>query len=137
MCPYNGRDRMTQEPVRCYRFRSFEVDPSERSVTDGGKPVPLSPRVFDLLLYMVRNPGRLLTKEELMRAVWGDLAVEEGNLTQSVFLLRKVFSGSSPIVTVPGRGYQFGANVEEVPHEAARPVTETVPQVKQSRRRIK
>lgn len=66
----------------------------------------ISPRVFDLLLYMVRNPGRLLTKEELVKAVWGDLAVEEGNLTQSVFLLRKVFSGGYA-VTASGWRYRW------------------------------
>ena len=67
---------------------------------------------------MIRNPGRLLTKEELLRSIWADAAVEEGNLTQSVFLLRKAFSTNSRpdplIVTVPGRGYQFAAPVEEV-----------------------
>jgi eukaryotic-like serine/threonine-protein kinase len=109
---------MTSRSVKSYRFGPFEVDPSARSVTDSGRPVAISSRVFDLLLHMVRNPGRLLTKEELLTSVWADLAVEEGNLSQSVFLLRKVLSGSSAtgplIVTVPGRGYQFAAPVEEI-----------------------
>jgi Tol biopolymer transport system component len=68
---------------------------------------------------MVRNSDRLLTKEELMKSVWGDAFVEEGNLTQSVFLLRKALSANQPadnklIVTVPGRGYRFAAQVEEI-----------------------
>src|ERR1700686_593536 len=99
-----------------YRFGSFEVHPAGRTVTDGAEAVAITSRAFDVLLYMVRNPRRLLTKEELMTAVWADAAVEEGNLSQSVFLLRKALSGNAEplIVTVPGRGYQFAAAVEEI-----------------------
>jgi eukaryotic-like serine/threonine-protein kinase len=102
-----------------YRFEGFEVDPLNAVFKADGNPIPLHARTFDLLLYMIRNAGRLLTKEELMNAVWGDTAVEESNLTQAVFLLRKAFAASQPeggklIVTVPGRGYRFLAAVEEV-----------------------
>src|SRR5580693_2033306 len=107
-----------------YRFGSFEIHPASRTVTNGTEPVAITSRAFDLLLYMVRNPQRLLTKEELLNAVWADAAVEEGNLSQSVFLLRKAINlrnavdgNSRPeplVVTIPGRGYQFAAAVEEV-----------------------
>src|SRR5580658_5407437 len=102
-----------------YRFEGFEMDPANRLVTGAGKPLAIPARAFDLLFYMVRNAERLLTKEELMKSVWGDAFVEEGNLTQSVFLLRKALSASQPtdnklIVTVPGRGYRFVARVEEI-----------------------
>jgi eukaryotic-like serine/threonine-protein kinase len=102
-----------------YRFSGFEMDPVNRVFMGAGQPIPLHSRTFDLLLYMVRNGGRLLTKEELMGAVWRDAAVEEGNLTQGVFLLRKALSANQPdggrlIVTVPGRGYRFTPTVEEV-----------------------
>ncbi len=102
-----------------YRFEGFEMDPVNRVFKAAGKPISLHSRTFDLLLYMARNSGRLLAKEELMSAVWRDTAVEEGNLTQGVFLLRKALAGSQPesgklIVTVPGRGYRFEAQVEEV-----------------------
>jgi eukaryotic-like serine/threonine-protein kinase len=102
-----------------YRFEGFEMDPINRVLTSGGKPISLHSRTFDLLRYMVRNSGRLLIKDELMNAIWGDTAVEEGNLTQGVFLLRKALAASQPdgakmIVTVPGRGYRFEAQVEEV-----------------------
>jgi DNA-binding winged helix-turn-helix (wHTH) protein len=102
--------------ISVYRFGSFVVHPASRTVTDGAAAVAIPSRVFDLLLYMVRNPRRLLTKEELLTAVWADAAVEEGNLSQSVFLLRKALTGNSKplIVTVPGRGYQFAAAVEEI-----------------------
>jgi len=101
-----------------YRFEEFEVDPSNRLFTGLGKAIPVPSRAFDVLLYMVRNPQRLLTREELMKAVWSDAAVEEGNLTQTVFLLRKALSSVTPelklIVTVPARGYRFEATVEKV-----------------------
>lgn len=103
-----------------YRFEGFEMDPTNRVLQRSGEAITLHSRTFDLLLYMVRNPRRLLFKEELMNAVWGDAAVEEGNLTQAVFLLRKALGtnqpeGSKTIVTVPARGYRFEAVVEEVP----------------------
>ena len=102
-----------------YRFEGFEIDPVNRVFKGAGKPIFLHSRTFDLMLYMVRNGGRLLAKEELMGAVWGDAAVEEGNLTQGVFLLRKALGASRPdggkmIVTVPARGYRFEAAVEEI-----------------------
>jgi DNA-binding winged helix-turn-helix (wHTH) protein len=102
-----------------YRFEGFEMDPVNRVFRAAGKPIAIPSRAFDLLLYMARNTQRLLAKEELMKAVWGDTIVEEGNLTQSVFLLRKVLSTNQPaenklIVTVPGRGYRFAAQVEQV-----------------------
>src|ERR1700722_10028769 len=109
-----------------YRFEDFELDPINRVLKGAGQPISLHSRNFDLLRYMVRNPGRLLTKDELMNAVWGDTAVEEGNLTQGVFLLRKALTAGQPdggklIVTTPGRGYRFDASVEEVPADAATP----------------
>ena len=54
-----------------YRFEGFEMDPINRVLTGAGKPIPLHSRTFDLLIYMVRNGGRLLTKDELMNAIWG------------------------------------------------------------------
>ena len=109
-----------------YRFEDFELDPINRVLKGAGQPISLHSRNFDLLRYMVRNPGRLLTKDELMNAVWGDTAVEEGNLTQGVFLLRKALTAGRPdggklIVTIPGRGYRFDVSVEEVPADAATP----------------
>ncbi len=109
---------MSIEINTLYRFEGFEIDPANRAFGLGGKPIAIPSRAFDLLLYMARNPQRLLTKDELMRAVWGETIVEESNLTQSVFLLRKALSAPSTenklIVTVPGRGYRFVAEVERV-----------------------
>jgi DNA-binding winged helix-turn-helix (wHTH) protein len=103
-----------------YRFQGFELDPANRVFGLEGKPIAIPARAFDLLLYMASNAERLLTKEELMKAVWGDAIVEESNLTQSVFLLRKALSAHPStenrlIVTVPGRGYRFASKVERIP----------------------
>src|SRR5580693_7703402 len=112
---------MVPQESRIYRFGAFRVEPGARSLTRDEQPVPLAPKAFDLLLYMTRNAGRLLTKEELLGAVWPDSIVEEGNLSQNVFLLRKALGESSKenryILTIPGRGYQFAATLEaEPPH---------------------
>ena len=104
-----------------YRFGPFDLDQEQRVVRRDGTKIALPPKAFDLLLYLVQNPLRLITKEELLRAVWPDSFVEEGNLTQNIFLLRKALNNpredSRYIVTLPGRGYQFGVPViiEEQP----------------------
>ncbi len=106
-----------------YRFDGFEIDPAYRVFSWRGdavaSPIQIPARAFDLLLYMVRNPQRLLTKEELMDAIWGAVIVEDGNLTQSIFLLRKALAGTRPengiVVTVPGRGYRFDVPVLVIP----------------------
>jgi len=102
-----------------YRFGPFELDPEQRLVRRDGTRIPLPPKAFDVLLHMVRNPLRLITKEELLRTVWPDSFVEEGNLSQNIFLLRKALTVRQNddrryIVTIPGRGYQFASAVEIV-----------------------
>jgi DNA-binding winged helix-turn-helix (wHTH) protein/cytochrome c-type biogenesis protein CcmH/NrfG/predicted negative regulator of RcsB-dependent stress response len=95
-----------------YRFDSFELDPSKRLLRRDEEPVWLAPKAFDVLAYLVMNPGRVVTKDELLKAVWPDSFVEEGNLAQYISALRKAMGNkSSLIVTVPGRGYQFAAQV--------------------------
>jgi DNA-binding winged helix-turn-helix (wHTH) protein len=67
----------------------------------------LTPKAFDTLLILVQNAGRLLGKEELMRSLWPDTFVEDGNLTQNIFMLRKALGESATdryIITVPGNG---------------------------------
>jgi eukaryotic-like serine/threonine-protein kinase len=101
-----------------YRFGPFNLDAEQRLVRRDDSRIALPPKAFDLLLYMVRNPLRLLTKEELLRAVWPDSFVEEGNLSQNIFLLRKALTSTQKdfryIITIPGRGYQFASDVELV-----------------------
>src|SRR5271156_3606967 len=99
-----------------YRFGEYELKVRTRTVSHRGTAVPLEPKTFEVLLYLVANAGRVVNKEELLKAVWPDSFVEESNLTQHVFRLRKVLrpqEGDGPyIVTVPGQGYQFSAEVK-------------------------
>ena len=72
-----------------YRFGPFVLDAKRRAVAREGTPVPVTPKGFDILLYLARHPNRIVTKQDLMKAVWPDTFVEEGNLTQNISLLRK------------------------------------------------
>ncbi len=99
-----------------YEFGDYTLLPSERLLFCAGQAIPLKSKVFETLLTLVRHQGKLLTKDELMTQIWGNNFVEEANLTQNIFTLRKIF-GENPkehrfIVTVPGRGYRFVAQVE-------------------------
>ncbi|MFN2622332.1 MAG: FlgO family outer membrane protein [Chthoniobacterales bacterium] len=104
------------QPVRIYEFGEFRLDAGKRLLRRrDGTAVPLTPRVFETLLYMVQHHDAVLDKERLMEAVWPDSIVEENNLTQNISTLRRIF-GEEPgshrfIVTVPGRGYRFVADV--------------------------
>ena len=98
-----------------YRFGQFVLDPARRTLSRADSPVSLTPKAFDVLLFLVQNPNRLVTKEELLQAVWGDTVVEEGNLTQYISHLRKALGDDSEdirlIVTIARKGYQFTARV--------------------------
>src|SRR5580658_4078852 len=98
-----------------YRFGQFVLDPGRRTLARADSPVSLTPKAFDVLLFLAQNPNRLLAKEEVLQAVWGNVVVEEGNLTQYISHLRKAL-GDSPddsrlIVTIARKGYQFTPRV--------------------------
>ena len=98
-----------------YRFGQFTLDSRKRTLSRADSSVSLTPKAFDVLLFLAQNPNRLVTKEELLQAVWGDTFVEEGNLTQYISHLRKAL-GDNPedtrlIVTVARKGYQFATDV--------------------------
>src|ERR1700686_5008142 len=98
-----------------YRFGQFALDSRKRTVSRADSPISLTPRAFDVLLFLTQNPNRLVAKEELLQAVWGDTFVEEGNLAQYISHLRKAL-GDNPedtrlIVTIARKGYQFTADV--------------------------
>jgi DNA-binding winged helix-turn-helix (wHTH) protein/TolB-like protein/tetratricopeptide (TPR) repeat protein len=109
---------MQAVPAHFYEFGDFRLDTAKRLLLRlDGTTVPLTPRVFETLLYMVEHHGVVLDKERLMEAVWPDSIVEENNLSQNISTLRRIF-GEAPgshgyIVTVPGRGYRFVAEVRE------------------------
>ena len=100
-----------------YEFGPFSLDPAQRVISRDGTPLSLTPKVFDTLVCLVRNQGRLLTKDELLKEIWPDTFVEEVNLAVNISTLRKAF-GEGPqdgryIATVPGRGYRFVAEVQK------------------------
>ena len=109
---------MSEEMQELYDFGPFRLDASRRLVSRGGQALPLTSKTFDTLLVLVRNHGRVLPKEELMKTLWPDSFVEEVNLAQNVSALRKAL-GETPgenlyIATIPGKGYRFVAQVREV-----------------------
>lgn len=101
-----------------YQFGPFRLEPAEHRLLRDGQPLPVAPKAFDLLVYLVENHGRLLTKDEIMRAVWSGSFVEEANLTVSISALRKVLDksdGGLPCIeTVPKKGYRFTAPVKQL-----------------------
>ena len=100
-----------------YEFGPFRLTPEERRLQRGVEAVPLTPKAFDLLLVMVMQQGHLLTKEELLNAVWPDSFVEENNLADNISRLRKALGegedGHKFIETVPKRGYRFVGDVRK------------------------
>src|ERR1700686_4704152 len=111
-----GKERESSPADRyLYRFGQFALDSRRRTLSRADSPISLTPKVFDVLLFLAQNPNRLVTKEELLQAVWGDTFVEEGNLTQYIYYLRKALGDNSEdarlIVTIARKGYQFTGDV--------------------------
>ena len=110
---------MSSAVKRFYDFGGFRLDAAEHLLYGrGGELVPLKPKVVETLELLVRERGRLLGKDELMERLWPDAVVEESNLSQNIYLLRKVLGtdagGRGYIETIPKRGYRFTAEVVEV-----------------------
>jgi DNA-binding winged helix-turn-helix (wHTH) protein/TolB-like protein/Tfp pilus assembly protein PilF len=103
---------------RIFEFGSFCLDVSERRLYRDGEIVPLTPKVFDILVALIERHGRLVEKERLMQIVWPDTYVEEGNLVANISILRKALGeshGKSQFIeTIPKRGYRFIAAVNVV-----------------------
>jgi DNA-binding winged helix-turn-helix (wHTH) protein/TolB-like protein/Tfp pilus assembly protein PilF len=113
-------DLQGSSPPFSYQFGPFVLDTLQHALLKEGKPVALTPKTYNTLLVLVQNSRRMLSKEELMNALWPDSFVEEANLTQQVSMIRKAL-GESPsdpkyIATVPSRGYRFMAEVREKPN---------------------
>ena len=99
---------MIRSEKESYEFGPFRLDSSKRLLTSHGESVPLTPKAFEILLVLVENRGQVVEKEELLKLVWPDTVVEEGNLTFNIHALRKAL-GERPsehryILTIPGRG---------------------------------
>ena len=109
---------MSSRPKHLYEFGPFVLNPAEHTLLRDGRPLPLRPKVFDMLLVLVERHNHLIEKDELMSAVWPEQYVEEGNLNKTVSLLRLALGesvdGVRYIETVPKRGYRFAADVRKV-----------------------
>src|SRR5436190_24108096 len=94
---------------RLYAFGPYHLDPQKRLLMRGSEPIQLTPKALETLLVLVENRDRVVSKDDLMRMLWPDSFVEESNLSQNIFVLRKALGDSAHdrryILTVPGRGY--------------------------------
>ena len=110
---------MDQQDNQSYEFGRFRLKVAERVLLREGEPVPLTPKVFDILVTLVEHGGQVVSKDDLMKRVWPNTFVEEGNLTQNISLLRKALGetpgGAQFIETVPRRGYRFVAETNHAP----------------------
>ena len=109
---------MSRQVKQLYEFGAFCLDPAEHTLLRDGQPIPLRPKVYDLLVVLVENRGHLVDKEQLMSSVWAEEFVEEGNINKNISMLRQALGesggGTKFIETVPKRGYRFVAEVREV-----------------------
>src|SRR5579864_6262340 len=107
---------LRQDMAELYEFGPFRLEPAERRLSRNNELVVLTPKAFDTLVLLVRNSGHLLEKEELSRTLWPDSFVEEGNISNNIFVLRKAL-GEDPqyIETIPKRGYRFVGAVRQLP----------------------
>ncbi len=93
-----------------YEFNDFQVEPNGEIIRKDGTPISLAPKDFDLLLLLLENAGRVVSKEEIMKKLWEDSFVEESNITEHIKKLRNNF-GKDIIKTIPKRGYKFVSKV--------------------------
>ena len=112
---------MSSPQSHFYEFGPFGVDASMRVLLREGQPISLEPKLFDTLLVLVQSSGRVVTKDELMKAVWPDTFVQEDSLTRNISLLRKLLAeglnGDQCIETFPKRGYRLRVPVTERPDQ--------------------
>jgi DNA-binding winged helix-turn-helix (wHTH) protein len=114
---------------KSYEFGHFVLDPTQRELTHKGSPVALSPNLFEALLYFVEHPGRAVSKEELLDAIWPGKVVAEANVSQTVFTLRRALTEAGAreqlIATAQRRGYRFTGAVQVLAYRAAPPTRAT------------
>ena len=116
---------MSDNQKELYEFEGIRLDPVRRVVSTAAGPLRLNSKAFETLLLLVRNRRRVMSKDELLQALWPDTFVEEVNLAQNISALRKVL-GEAPgenrfIATIPGKGYQFVCNVRQIDQAPVEP----------------
>src|SRR6202789_4404862 len=113
-CPY----AMNTDPKVVYEFGPFRMDPDKQVLLRDGQLIAVTPKAFETLLVLVRRGREVVSKEELLKEIWPDSFVEEANLSQQIFKLRKALGdtleGERYIVTLPGRGYRFAVPVRTI-----------------------
>src|SRR5262249_12502962 len=123
-----------------YEFGHFFLDTVRHLLLRGDRKVALTPKTYDLLLLLVESGGRLLLKEELMKALWPDSFVEESNLTQQISTIRKALRESPGedryIVTVATKGYRFAAPVKAGTKVVASTAADVSLQTQKSKRNL-
>lgn len=113
---FSMAETSNQDTRHVYQFGPYRLDPSEHKLLRNNQIVELPPKAFDTLVLMVRNCGHLMEKDELIRTLWPDSFVEEGSLSNNIFLLRKALGEDPPYIeTVPKRGYRFVGAVRCLP----------------------
>lgn len=114
---------MGRKEMHSYTFKTFRLDLAERQLLDNNKPVPLTPKAFDVLVFLVEHSGHLVEKDELMQTVWAESFVEEANISRIIHTLRKALgedeNANKFIETVAKSGYRFVAKVNTVPEPSA------------------
>jgi eukaryotic-like serine/threonine-protein kinase len=118
-----------QRAKELYEFGPFRVDPERETLLREGEPVALTPKTFQILLVLIRHNEEVVTKDDLMKAVWPDTFVEEANLSRNISMLRKALGETAQdhryIVTVPGQGYRLVENVHLIPDQEVNIVAAT------------
>ena len=121
---------MFWQTTKVYEFGPFRVDSRERRLLRNGEVVPLTPKVFDILLTLVQSGGHIMSKDEIMKIVWPDAIVEDGNIARNISTLRTALGDRSRecqyIETIPWRGYRFIASVKEVRDPSTRPALSSI-----------
>lgn len=113
---------MATKPRVLYEFGPFRIDPDRQLLLRENRPVIITPKALETLLALIRHSREVVSKDDLMKAVWPNAFVEEANLSQNIFVLRKALGDTSEdrnyIVTIPGRGYRFAAEVRTVTEDS-------------------
>ena len=113
------------EPKLTYEFDSYRVDVANRLVLRHDAPLPLTPKAVEILVALIAHRGEILSKSDLMKIVWPDTVVEDSNLTQNIYLLRKTLNqgsnGRQYVETLARRGYRFVGDVREITRDVLIP----------------
>ncbi len=109
---------MSENNINCYEFDEYRLDVTNFQLLENGEPISLTQKSFELLHFLVENRGRIIKKEELLDSLWEGNYVEEANLTQHIYMLRKALKQQDRkkvfIETIPKNGYRFLADVREI-----------------------